>query len=140
LRSSILEDVKVIVESDILPTEDESKVERAVRNMFPLIEIRLEENNGKKIKGYAKGLKILSELHNLLKRNRIRAAARSIMLRSISASSITVALNKQAAYAGHVSFTTDPNESPLGPIILTIQSPKPQEVIDWLVKPKRQEY
>ena len=135
-----MEDVTVIVESDILPTEDESKVERAVRNIFPLIEIRLEENNGKRIKAYAKGLKILSELHNLLKRNRIRAAARSIMMRSISASSITVALNKQAAYAGHISFTTDPNESPLGPIILTIQSPKPQEVIDWLVKPKRQEY
>jgi predicted RNA binding protein with dsRBD fold (UPF0201 family) len=140
LRSSILKDVTVIIESDILPTEDESKVERAVHNIFPLIEIRLEENNGKRIKAYAKGLKILSELHNLLKRNRIRAAARSIMMRSISASSITVALNKQAAYAGHVSFTTDPNESPLGPIILTIQSPNPQEVIDWLVKPKRQEY
>ena len=135
-----MEDVTVIVESDILPTEDESKVERAVRNIFPLIEIRLEENNGKRIKAYAKGLKILSELHNLLKRNRIRAAARSIMMRSISASSITVALNKQAAYAGHISFTTDPNESPLGPIILTIQSPNPQEVIDWLVKPKRREY
>ena len=135
-----MEDVTVIVESDILPTEDESKVERAVRNIFPLIEIHLDENNGKRIKAYAKGLKILSELHNLLKRNRIRAAARSIMMRSISASSITVALNKQAAYAGHISFTTDPNESPLGPIILTIQSPKPQEVIDWLVKPKRQEY
>ena len=135
-----MEDVTVIVESDILPTEDESKVERAVRNIFPLIEIHLDENNGKRIKAYAKGLKILSELHNLLKRNRIRAAARSIMMRSISASSITVALNKQAAYAGHVSFTTDPNESPLGPIILTIQSPNPQEVIDWLVKPKRQEY
>ena len=135
-----MEDVTVIVESDILPTEDESKVERAVRNIFPLIEIHLDENNGKRIKAYAKGLKILSELHNLLKRNRIRAAARSIMMRSISASSITVALNKQAAYAGHVSFTTDPNESPLGPIILTIQSPNPQEVIDWLVKPKRREY
>ena len=79
-----MEDVTVIIESDILPTEDESKVERAVRNIFPLIEIRFEENNGKRIKVYAKGLKILSELHNLLKRNRIRAAARSIMMRSIS--------------------------------------------------------
>jgi predicted RNA binding protein with dsRBD fold (UPF0201 family) len=139
LRSPILEDVTVIVESDILPTEDESKVERAVRNIFPLIEIRLEENKGRRIKGHAKGLEILSEFRSLLKRSRIRAATRSIMLRSISASSITVTLNKQAAYAGHVSFTTDPNESPLGPIILTIQSQKPQEVIDWLVKPKRQE-
>ena len=136
----MLEEVTIIVKSDILPTEDESKVERAVRNIFPLIEVHLEENNGRKIKGYGKGLKILSELRNLLKRNRIRAAARSIMLNSISASSMTIALNKQAAYAGHISFTTDPNESPLGPLFLTIQSSNLQVVIDWLVKPKRQEY
>lgn len=135
-----MENVTVTIESDILPTEDKSKVERAVRNIFPLIEIRLEENKVRRIKCHAEGLKILSEFRSLLKRNRIRAAARSIMLRSVSASSITVNLNKQAAYAGHVSFTMDPSESPLGPIILTIQSPTPQEVIDWLVKPKTQEY
>jgi predicted RNA binding protein with dsRBD fold (UPF0201 family) len=135
-----LEDVNIFVKSDILPTEDESKVERAVRNIFPLIEIHVEENNGRKIKGYGKGLKLLSELRNLLKRNRIRAAARSIMLKSISASSMTIALNKQAAYAGHVSFTTDPNESPLGPIFLTIQSSNLQVVIDWFVTPQRQEF
>ncbi|WP_455282074.1 RNA-binding domain-containing protein [[Eubacterium] cellulosolvens] len=140
MRNQILENVTVTIESDILPTEDKSKVERAVRNIFPLIEIRLEENKVRRIKYHAEGLKILSEFRSLLKRNKIRAAARSIMLRSISASSITVNLNKQAAYAGHVSFTTDPNESPLGPIILTIKSPTPQEVIDWLVKPKTQEY
>jgi predicted RNA binding protein with dsRBD fold (UPF0201 family) len=134
-----MENVTVIIESDILPTEDEFKVERAVRNIFPLIEIRLEENKGRRIKGQAQGLKVLSEFRSLLKRNNIRAAARSIMLTSISASNMTVALNKQAAYAGHVSFTADPNESPLGPIILIIQSPKLQKVIDWLVQPKRQE-
>lgn len=131
-----MENVTVIIESDILPTEDEFKVERAVRNIFPLIEIRLEENKGRRIKGQAQGLKVLSEFRSLLKRNKIRAAARSIMLTSISASNITVTLNKQAAYAGHVSFTADPNESPLGPIILIIQSPKLQKVIDWLVPPK----
>ena len=134
-----MEDVKILVESNILPTEDQSKVERAVRNIFPLIEIHLEEKKGRKIIGHARGLKKLSEFRTLLKRSRIRAAARSIMLKSISASNITVALNKQAAYAGHVSFTTDSNESPLGPIILIIQSSKPQEVIDLLVQPKRQE-
>ncbi len=139
MRATTLEEVQVIIESNILPTEDESKVERAVRNIFPLIEIHFEENKGRKIKGHAKGLKILSEFRSLLKRSRIRAAARSIMLSSMSASTIILALNKQAAYAGHISFTTVSNESPLGPITIIIQSSKPQEVIDWLVQPKRQE-
>ena len=132
-----MEIMTIIVESDILATEDQSKVERALHNIFPLIEFHLDEKDQKKIIGKARGLKKLSEFRNLLKRNRIRAAARSIMLKSVSASSIILTLNKQAAYAGHVSFTTDSNESPLGPIILIMQSPKPQEIIDWLVQPKQ---
>jgi predicted RNA binding protein with dsRBD fold (UPF0201 family) len=103
-----------------------------------LIKIHIEKNKGKRIKGQAKGLKILSEFRNLLKRNRIRDASRSIMFTSMSTSTITLALNKQAAYAGHISFITNPNESPLGPILIFIKSLNPEELIDWLVQPKRQ--
>ena len=134
-----MKDVKIIIESDVMPTEDESKIKRAINNLFPLIEISVEEKEGKKIVGSAIGQKTLSEFRTLLKRSRIRAAARSILLKSISVSSITLTLNKQAAYAGQVSFTTDPKESPLGSITLIIQTQKPQEIINWLVPPKKQQ-
>ena len=134
-----MNDIKIIIESDVMPTEDESKIKRAISNLFPLIEINVVETEGKKIIGSSIGQKALSEFRTLLKRSRIRAAARSILLKSMSVSSITLTLNKQAAYAGHVSFITDPNESPLGSITLIIQTQHPQEIIDWLVQPKKQQ-
>ena len=41
-------------------------------------------------------------------------------------------LNKQAAYAGHVSFSAPEGESPLGPIQVVIETENPEQVIDWL--------
>ena len=68
----------------------------------------------------------------VLQRDRIRAAARAQLFRGMDEGRIVVFLNKQVAYAGHVSFSAPEGESPLGPIRLMIQSKKPVEVIDWL--------
>jgi hypothetical protein len=41
-------------------------------------------------------------------------------------------LNKQVAFAGHVSFSKEVAESPLGPIKVKIESENPRDLIDWL--------
>ena len=41
-------------------------------------------------------------------------------------------LNKQAAYAGHVSFSAPDGESPLGPIQVVLETENPEQLIDWL--------
>jgi predicted RNA binding protein with dsRBD fold (UPF0201 family) len=41
-------------------------------------------------------------------------------------------LNKQAAYAGHVSFSAPEGESPLGPIQVILETENPEQLIDWL--------
>ena len=43
-------------------------------------------------------------------------------------------LNKQAATVGIAALCDDPNESPLGPIVLRIRSQNILELIDWLTK------
>ncbi len=68
----------------------------------------------------------------ILQRDRIRAAARAQLFRGMTESRIVVFLNKQVAYAGHVSFCAPEGESPLGPIRLTIESSNPVGVIDWI--------
>jgi uncharacterized protein len=45
---------------------------------------------------------------------------------------MTFFLNKQAAYAGHVSFSAPEGESPLGPIQVMIETDHMEELIDWL--------
>ncbi len=58
----------------------------------------------------------------ILQRDRIRAAARAQLFKGMTENRIVVFLNKQVAYAGHVSFSAPEGESPLGPIRLTIES------------------
>ncbi|MEJ2127090.1 MAG: RNA-binding domain-containing protein, partial [Candidatus Bathyarchaeota archaeon] len=78
------------------------------------------------------GLEGLTKLSNLLKREQILAAARKVLRSSITNSSITFYLNKQVAYAGHVSFCQQSGESPLGPITVKIDCEDPKKLIDWL--------
>ena len=80
-----------------------------------------------------KDLSSLERLKMIVQRDRIRAAARSVLRRSVEGNRIIFFLNKQAAYAGHVSFSAPEGESPLGPIQVIIESEKPEDTIDWLV-------
>jgi uncharacterized protein len=68
----------------------------------------------------------------ILQRDRIRAAARSVLRRSVDGNRIVFFLNKQAAHAGHVSFSAPEGESPLGPIQVTVETENPEKLIDWL--------
>jgi predicted RNA binding protein with dsRBD fold (UPF0201 family) len=74
----------------------------------------------------------LERFRMILQRDRIRAAARSVLRRSVDGNRIVFFLNKQAAYAGHVSFSAPEGESPLGPIQVTIETENPEQLINWL--------
>jgi uncharacterized protein len=68
----------------------------------------------------------------ILQRDRIRAAARSVLRRSVESNRLIFFLNKQAAYAGHVSFSAPEGESPLGPIQVIVETENPELLINWL--------
>ena len=74
----------------------------------------------------------LERFRMILQRDRIRAAARSVLRRSLEGNRIVFSLNKQAAYAGHVSFSAPEGESPLGPIQVILETENPEQLIDWL--------
>jgi predicted RNA binding protein with dsRBD fold (UPF0201 family) len=124
------------VEADLLLTEDEEKVRLAVSNLFPQIKLNLLEVNDihRKLVGEGRGFECLLRLKELLRRERIRAAAWNILTSSIHENYLTINLNKQAAYAGHISFVTEPGESALGPITVYIRSEDPRKIVEWLVE------
>lgn len=68
----------------------------------------------------------------ILQRDRIRAAGRAQLFKGMVGNRIDVFLNKQVAYAGHISFSAPERESPLGPIHLTIESDDPVGLVEWL--------
>jgi len=125
--------VTVHVEVEINPTETEQKVRQAVENMFGPMNIQTKPlHKGSLLTAEAKGQEALTKLRNLLQREHIRAAARPVLLHGLETKSLNFSLNKQVAFAGHVSFSTEPTESPLGPIKVEIKSENPRQVIEYL--------
>ncbi len=128
-----MDDVTVHVEAEVNPTETEDKVKQAVENMFGPMKTQTKPlRKGSLLKAEAKGQEALVKLRNLLQREHIRAAARTVLIHGTEPKSINFCLNKQVAYAGHVSFATEPNESPLGPIRVEIKTEDPRKIIEYL--------
>ncbi len=128
-----MEEVEVQIEVEANPTEDEVKVRRAVENVFSNVQFELKPlRRGSLLMAKTRGKDGLTKFYNLLRRERIRDAARSVLYKGVTGRSIVFYLNKQVAYAGHISFSQFTGESPLGPIKVHIQCDNPREIIDWL--------
>jgi len=128
-----MNEIVVHVEVEINPTEDLQKVKRAVENIFGAVTFKVESKKwGRLLIAETRGPEGLTKLYNLLGRERIRAAARKVFLSGMDEKSVTFYLNKQVAYAGHISFSQQTAESPLGPINVQIRCDNPRKLIEWL--------
>lgn len=128
-----MEEMIIRIEAEINPTESEEKVKHAVTNIFGNVQTKLQPmHKGSILTAETEGQESLAEFHSLLRRERIRAAARVALLEGVKGRTLTFYLNKQVAYAGHISFAREVAESPLGPIKVKIECSNPRELINWL--------
>jgi uncharacterized protein len=130
-----MEKVTVHIEADVNPTEDPEKVKAAIDNIVANATFTSEEAfQGSILKADAQGTESLIKLRNMLRNDRIRDAARKLLNRAIRGNQISFYLNKQVACAGHISFSEESAESPLGPIRVVIETNTPRELIEWLAE------
>jgi predicted RNA binding protein with dsRBD fold (UPF0201 family) len=128
-----MDEVRVLVEAEVNPTETGEKVKTAVVNMFGNIAMTIAPSQiGSVLTAQASGLDALLNFRDLLRRDRVRAAARKVLFTRLEGNRILFFLNKQVAFANHVSFSQEKGESPLGPIKVTLDCESPRELIDWL--------
>jgi len=126
--------IDVSVRVEVNPTESLENVETAVRNVLGDIVLNGRDQGGITVlEGRYDDLESLRYLRDLLRRTRIRDAARARISRSAREGVLSFGLNKQAAFAGRASFYHH-GESALGPIQITIKGNIP-EVIDYLCGP-----
>ena len=131
--------VEVTAEAVVNPTEDPAKVEKALRAILKEGSIERLDFGRRSflLRVKANGLESLAPLKGLLRQDRIRDAARSILFSGIAGKTIRFHLNKQVAYIDHVSFSQPSGESPLGPISVEISCDDPESVIDWVAPRSR---
>ena len=128
-----MDEVDVHVEVEVNLTEDLEKVKKAVENIFGNVEFEVApEKRGSLLVARAMGIDGLTKLRDLLRRERIRDAARGVFFEGLSKKSVVFYLNKQVAYVGHISFSEPVGESPLGPIKVQVRCDSPQELIKLL--------
>ncbi|MFB0500764.1 MAG: RNA-binding domain-containing protein [Candidatus Hadarchaeaceae archaeon] len=125
--------MRLQVEVEVKPTEDKEKVEAAVKKIFPTLEFGQNENS---LVGESIRAESLDRLHQLLIEQAIRDSARSVMLRGRRGNVVQFMLNKQVAFVGKVSFTG--GESPLGPIVVKLEAPDIERLIDYLAPRTRE--
>lgn len=118
--------IEIEISTRVHPTESASNVEKALENMFPSIEFTL---SGGWAIGKSQNPRSLDHFKEILKLQRIRDTAHSILRRSISENQLIFYLNKQAAFMGKVNFSS---ECPMGPITVSITGENLTALIDDL--------
>lgn len=109
------------------PTESPEKVRKALSNMFGEIElIETEAEYTAELEGYLS----LRELRARIAQDKIRDTMSNVLTRWIDGDRLSFGLNRQAAYAGHVSLTLE-NEDPMGPIQVVVEGDV-DEVVSFL--------
>ena len=115
------------------PSEDIEKVKTAFSKvLIGSIETLETGQNRFKLRLLSNQRSSLEKLKMIIQRDRIRTAAKAVLNRHIQDETLEVFLNKQVAYAGHVSFSQPEGESPLGPIRLVIRSSDLYDIVNWL--------
>ena len=113
----------------INPSEDLQKIETAILNILPDIEIN---KNNMQITGISKKIESLSRIFEIIHNRRITNVYRRTLNQNLSENSTWFYLNRQAAYVDVIALCNEEDESPLGPIEIILDSQQIEQVIDWL--------
>ena len=120
---------KVQVSCQINPSEDPSKVETAILNIFPDLEISISD---KLLIGKSNDMNTLSNISESIHSKNTKNIYQRILKKNSNENSTWFYLNKQAAFVNTVSLCNESNESPLGPIKVVLEGNDIENIIQSL--------
>lgn len=119
------------IKAELQPTEDPEKVTHAITNLFGKI-LLTHDPDENIITGKIEEINQLNDLRSRIAQDRIRTTIENTLTRWTNEDYLSFGLNRQAAYAGHVSLNLA-NEDPMGPIQVQIRGDI-EQVIAFLCK------
>ena len=107
------------IKATVQPTEDPEKVKKALNKLFGDIELNFDPDESiytAKLEGETS----LRDLRSRIAQDRIKTTLYNTLSRWAEEDYLSFGLNRQAAFAGHVSLNLT-NEDPMGPIQVQIR-------------------
>jgi predicted RNA binding protein with dsRBD fold (UPF0201 family) len=130
-KPNITSRIDMKVEAIVNPSEDTQKVIDAIANLFPRCSPEVSFRS--RVVGRAVGSDSLAILYEQVRSRSAMGVLRRMLLDNRVGDSTSFLLNKQAATSGIAAVIEEEQESPLGPIRVTISCEELDAVIDWLV-------
>ncbi len=121
---------KIDLYCTINPSEDQTKVEQAISNILPDVEIQINDDS---LKATSQNLETLSNIFEVIHSRKIQRVYRRFLNNNLRNDSTWLYLNKQAAFSNTISLCDEAEESPLGPIKIVLTSKNIEDIINWLV-------
>ncbi len=130
-KPNVTSQIDLKVEAIVNPSEHTQKVIDAITNVFTRCSPELSFRS--RVIGRAVGSDSLSILYEQVRSRSAMGVLRRMLLDNRAGDSTWFLLNKQAATSGIAAIIEDEQESPLGPIRVTISCEELDKLIDWLV-------
>jgi predicted RNA binding protein with dsRBD fold (UPF0201 family) len=126
-----IESMEVIVITPINLTEDTQKVVFAVKNLLPDSELTIRKNNLYTKMNNFDGLR---KIKDKIRSKKTLAVLQRILYNNYNMQNTWFLLNKQAAFSDVVVLVENENESPLGPIKITVNGCELERINEWFEK------
>ena len=112
------------------PSESIEKIEKAISNIFPYSIIN---NNNLSINAKSKELRSFEKIYQFIHNNKLQKNYLRSLEDHLQDDTTWFYLNKQAAFVEQIAICEESDESPLGPIKVSITSSNIDAIIDWIV-------
>jgi len=129
--------IEITVRSMVNPTENEEIIINAMKRIFAFENVEKSELNSRgqyTLVATGSGPNVLHFLFNQVRRQKTVQAFHNHLNDSMNEvrNEVTFMLNKQILTQGYLSLCTEPEESPLGPIFVTIKAKKIADVVNYV--------
>lgn len=118
------------ISSMINPSEDPSKIQQAISNIFSYVTFN---NTNSFVTAISKDLKSFEKINEVIHLKHLQKNYKHNLEKNLLDNTTWFYLNKQAAFADKIVICENSDESPLGPIKVVITSQKIDEIVNWFV-------